>query len=529
MATDQIPVIDIFAGPGGLGEGFAGFKDDDGQHRFKIKLSIEKDRWAYETLRLRAFFRQFIDLGQEVPDEYYSFLRKPCADRFNTLKAQYPQEFDAAEQEACHVTLGEDTKADNRRIKSALDQRPTDCPWILIGGPPCQAYSLIGRACNGGISADDPRVRLYFHYRDVVATHKPDIFVMENVKGLLSAKVDDVLVFDQICEDLRQPDPDDPELKYQLHSFVEPCNPQQSLGGDFEDVVFSGTDCVIKMEDYGIPQKRHRVILLGIRETLDHGVKPRTIEKKEHVSIETVIGDLPKLRSGISKGGDSKEIWLGRLKGILECEWIADLESQYDDLHGKISQVLETLSRPQPDRGGPFIKIRKNPSPFAYTMEKDWFVDPKLRGYSNHQTRAHIFEDLERYLFAACFGSIENKSPRITEFPEPLLPKHKSATTVNADGTISFTDRFKVQLRNEPASTVVSHISKDGHYYIHYDPTQCRSLTVREAARIQTFPDNYFFCGPRTEQYRQVGNAVPPLLGRQLANVVWNVCRQIAS
>jgi DNA (cytosine-5)-methyltransferase 1 len=523
LATDQIPVIDIFAGPGGLGEGFAGFKDDDGEHRFKIKLSIEKDRWAYETLRLRAFFRQFIDSGKNVPDEYYAHLRDPSEGTFNLLESEYPNEFAAADKEAWHKTLGEDTDELNDRIESALGNAKSRPPWVLVGGPPCQAYSLIGRACNGGISADDPRVRLYFHYRDIVATHKPDIFVMENVKGLLSAKVDGDLVFDQICEDLRAPDQKDEDLEYELHSFVEPERRQKSLIPD--DI--RGTDCVIKMEEYGIPQKRHRVILLGIRKTAKHLVKPSKIQKSVPVTVEAVIDDLPRLRSGLSPPReDSKKEWLARLKGSLKCDWVTDMKSRDDDLHREISEVLKGLSGPRKNRGGLFVTAKKSKT-FGHELEKDWFVDPKLRGYCNHETRGHIFEDLERYLFAAVFAATENRSPRITEFPEPLLPKHKSATTVNADGAISFTDRFKVQLRNKPASTVMSHISKDGHYYIHYDPTQCRSLTVREAARIQTFPDNYFFCGPRTEQYRQVGNAVPPLLGRQLAKVVCDVLTQV--
>jgi DNA (cytosine-5)-methyltransferase 1 len=523
LATDQIPVIDIFAGPGGLGEGFAGFKDDDGEHRFKIKLSIEKDRWAYQTLRLRAFFRQFIDNGQNVPDEYYAHLRDPSEETFNLLESQYPTEFAEADKEAWHKTLGEDTDELDNRIELALGSANPRSPWVLVGGPPCQAYSLIGRACNGGISPNDPRVRLYFHYRDIVATHKPDIFVMENVKGLLSAKVDGDLVFDQICKDLRAPDSNDPNLEYQLHSFVEPDSRQKSL---FSDDI-TGADCVIKMEEYGIPQKRHRVIILGIRKTTKHLVKPSKIQKKKDpVSIEAVIDDLPRLRSGLSpQREDSRAEWLERLKGSLKGDWVTDLESQDDDLHRKISEVLIGLSGPQKDRGAIFVPANKLKT-FGHKLEKDWFVDPKLRGYCNHETRGHIFKDLQRYLFASCFAASKIQSPRITDFPKQLLPKHKSATTANADGHISFTDRFKVQLRNKPASTVMSHISKDGHYYIHYDPSQCRSLTVREAARIQTFPDNYFFCGPRTEQYRQVGNAVPPLLGRQLATVVLDALNQ---
>jgi DNA (cytosine-5)-methyltransferase 1 len=125
--------------------------------------------------------------------------------------------------------------------------------------------------------------------------------------------------------------------------------------------------------------------------------------------------------------------------------------------------------------------------------------------------------DLTRYLFAATFARLNRTCPKKNEFFPSLAPDHRSW-----DREI-FSDRFRVQLAGEPSTTIVSHISKDGHYFIHPDPLQCRSLTVREAARLQTFPDDYLFLGNRTQQYVQVGNAVPPYLARQIANLLFRV------
>ena len=170
------------------------------------------------------------------------------------------------------------------------------------------------------------------------------------------------------------------------------------------------------------------------------------------------------------------------------------------EVRAKIEDTVNELALPAHSRGSDYVVTRSG--------------DVVL----NHSTRAHIVSDLERYLFASSFATVTGTSPMLSDFPTSLLPDHDNVEMALGNGL--FADRFRVQLARKPSTTITSHISKDGHYYIHYDPSQCRSLTVREAARLQTFPDDYFFCGPRTSQYQQVGNAVPPALARQIAGLV---------
>jgi DNA (cytosine-5)-methyltransferase 1 len=127
--------------------------------------------------------------------------------------------------------------------------------------------------------------------------------------------------------------------------------------------------------------------------------------------------------------------------------------------------------------------------------------------------------DIWRYLFCSCFAAEHGRSSKLSDFPDNLLPNHGNVDAANKKNA-KFLDRFKVQIPSRAATTVMSHISKDGHYYIHSDPHQCRAWTVRAAARVQTFPDNYYFEGGKTAAYHQVGNAVPPRLAWQIAGVV---------
>jgi DNA (cytosine-5)-methyltransferase 1 len=521
MSTGKaIPIIDLFAGPGGLGEGFMSVVER-GERRFRIALSIEKDEFAHRTLRLRSFTRQFP--YKKLPPEYYKFLRQDI--EIEELYEKYPTEFRKADVEAWRVELGslEKHKEVDARIKESLKGEKN---FLLIGGPPCQAYSLVGRARRQevkGLNKEDERVYLYREYYRILAAHQPSVFIMENVKGLLSSRVENQLIFNQLIYDLQYPVESYKKLKgkesisqasvaYKIYSLVEREYMTNIIDGF---PAFDPRSFIIRAEDYGIPQTRHRVILLGIRS--DINLTPAILQRKTNVPVEKVLAGLPNIRSGLSKTTDSKDLWREAVQNINGIINKGDIPLA---VYEKMIAIAKKLSVPRADKGKIFMEGTIN-----INYEHAWYLDSKIKGVCNHESRSHIIADLYRYLFVSSFASINHRSPKLSEFPINLLPKHENVNLgINEN---KFADRFRVQLRGQPSKTITSHISKDGHYYIHYDPSQCRSLTVREAARIQTFPDNYFFCGPRTEQFHQVGNAVPPLLARQMAKIVENIFSRI--
>ena len=524
----KIPVIDLFAGPGGLGEGFSAY-EYSGEQPFRIKLSIEKDPAAYRTLQLRSFFHKLPQ--NPVPDAYYDYLREvdiPENERRSKLFDQYPEKAEQVEREACLAELGKDDDS-NKIHKWIQDALAGYDEWVLIGGPPCQAYSIAGRSRNRGNddydAEKDHRQYLYLEYLQIIAEHQPSIFVMENVKGLLSATLKNQYIFERMYEDLRKPEKalkreNRPvrspahagrQSRYKLYSLVKP--------GEISNVNLS--DFVVPMEKFGIPQARHRVIILGIRE--DIYTRPKTLEERSQVSARKVLDGLPEVRSGLSREEDSNDAWRNELNKMAKYSWFESLQTKgNEEIYEKLSTSLKKI-RHNAGRGDEFVSC--DDIDINYEQEREWFLDSRIEGVCNHTTRGHIVDDLYRYFYAACFAEVKDQSPKLKNFPAELLPAHKNAKRA-ANGSPLFVDRFRVQLRDNPATTVTSHISKDGHYYIHHDPTQCRSLTVREAARLQTFPDNYFFCGPRTSQYVQVGNAVPPLLARQIAAIVHDVLKR---
>jgi DNA (cytosine-5)-methyltransferase 1 len=501
-----IPVIDLFAGPGGLGEGFSAFSPRQGSPRYRIALSIEMEQWAHQTLELRSFYHQFS--RKNVPDEYYAHLRGEITR--GELFDAFPEAASTARNQAWKAELGVADAAEvDRRIRRALDSAEK---WVLCGGPPCQAFSVVGRSRSGGIADDDQRVYLYRQYLRILSVHEPPLFIMENVKGLLSSQVNGSEIFEQMLDDLRHParvtGGRASAARYSLYSLAG--RGERSS----DDAPDSPGDFVVKCEDYGIPQNRHRVIILGIREDLARREIPVLKPHPKPIAASRVLKGLPPVRSGLSRSGDGKAEWQAALFEILDSDFMHSRRNGSDArLRDRVARMLVGMRDFRADRGAEFIGC--NPT-IGY--KPGWFLDSAIGGVCNHTTRPHMTPDLHRYLFAACYARVHRRSPELKDFPVSLYPEHSNIEDALRKGY--FDDRFRVQLANRPATTITSHIAKDGHYFIHYDEAQCRSLTVREAARLQTFPDNYYFCGPRTHQYRQVGNAVPPLIACQIAGLV---------
>ena len=312
-----------------------------------------------------------------------------------------------------------------RKIDSLLKGRDLD---LLVGGPPCQAYSIVGRSRDPDRMVEDERNYLYKCYANFLEKYQPKRFVFENVAGLLSAKDQDGKRY---FDAMRQ---------------------------RFHELGYKTTYSKLRAKDYGVLQNRTRVILVGHREdaTTTH---PEPERWTPDVTVSEVFADLPPLGAG---GGD-----------VSPCSRIS-------------------CASPWRVKAG-----------VSNSLPVTW-----------HQARPNTERDLEIYRIAVAEWNERGTRLRYGDLPSHLKT-HKNRT--------SFVDRFKVVAGELPfAQTVVAHISKDGHYYIHPDIEQNRSITPREAARLQTFPDDYYFEGvnsrpSRTHAFRQIGNAVPVLLSRGIA------------
>ena len=519
---NSIGIIDIFAGPGGLGEGFSSFepKPGSGVYPFRLGVSAEMERSAHATLRLRAFYRSLRGREGKMPKAYAEYLSAVAEGRAATPENHFGEGslrslWAEAEAEALNLTLGipSNNEALYKQIEIAKRNHER---MVLIGGPPCQAYSLVGRARQRNVvgfqTHGDHRHFLYREYLGILAKFTPDVFIMENVKGILTSKVGGRNMFAAIQQDLSNPSQalgitngrNSEKQEYVLLPIHVAANSSRKP----EEVAADPTGFLIRCEDHGAPQARHRVIIMGVR--ADHAAKafsaPGLDTVCERVTLCDALLGLPKLRSGLSKEDDDAQRWAN----------VVDKQRRH---------AIHALGKSEP-------AVRKRleaVTPNARLPRKSIHYKGEITGFSsllrskeqqfvlNHETRGHMDTDLGRYLFCAAFALEHSRSPTSTEFPTCLAPTHKNWDTGH------FADRFRVQVKGRASSTVTSHLSKDGHAFIHWDPTQCRSLTVREAARLQTFPDDYLFLGNRTQQFVQVGNAVPPLVAQQIAAVVWSI------
>ena len=507
--TTPVPIVDLFSGPGGLAEGFSALRAPDGSPGYRVALSIEKDPAAHRTLLLRAFLRKF---GDAVPPEYHDFLNGNT-DGEPDWSELYPRHWSEALDETRCLELGEPDTGEFLRRRIELLRAEHGGRTVLLGGPPCQSYSVAGRARNAGNVWYDPdsddRQSLYEEYVDVLRQLRPAVAVMENVKGMLSARHAGEPIFPDVMRKLERGGGSD---RYRLLAL----DPRS--GARWWDDGAAPGDFLVRAEEHGVPQTRHRIFVLCIRQDIARGlpeeIVPRLRTRPGMVAVDDIIGSMPSLRSRLSRR-DSPASWKEVVRQAVErVEAAQPMMSREEG-----QRFRRSLERARATLDGSDL-------PFANPVGgtrlprgclddlRVWLVDENLERLPNSETRAHIPDDLARYLFASAFAHAFRRSPKTFHFPEALAPPHASWNTGKFD------DRFRVQLPDRPSTTVTSHLSKDGHYFIHPDAGQVRSLTVREVARLQTFPDNYFFHGTRTQQYVQVGNAVPPFLAWQIAGIL---------
>ncbi|MDQ7982669.1 MAG: DNA cytosine methyltransferase [Spiroplasma sp.] len=402
----MLNIIDIFAGAGGLSEGFR-------NNNFNFILHAEMNKNACDTLKTREAYYYLKSVNKL--DIYKAYLLGEIDKQ--VFYDKIPQSYLS---KIFNIEISEDTI---NFLYKVIDEKLNGKKLNgIVGGPPCQAFSTIGRHMNESKKNTDKRVYLYQYYFKLLERYEPDFFVFENVKGLLSFK-----------------DGKDELLLPKIESL-------------FKSIGYKIYRKVINSSEYGVPQNRERLFIVGFKKEINNKdfFDELTKFKENSVTIRELFNDLPFITAG---------------------------------------QVLNQYNVNTPSF---FVKkyIRKNDLPLTWNI-----------------ARPHNQKDLKIYKIVAN-AKINNIFIKYYDLPKELQ-SHKNKN--------SFIDRFKSIKYDGYSHTIVSHISKDGHYYIHPDSKQNRSLSVREAARIQTFTDDFYFEGSRTDVFIQIGNAVPPLLAKKLA------------
>lgn len=397
--------IDLFSGAGGLTEGFV-------RAGYNIIAHIEKEYPASLTLKTRIAYH-YLKANNQL-NLYYSYINGEISRE--ELYSYIPEKL---LNSVINMEINDETLNDiYNQIDILKGNQSID---IIIGGPPCQAYSLIGRAASKTKMVGDTRKYLYKHYLKFLERYSPKIFVFENVRGMLSSKDENGdKIFDKIIEEMEMLDY---KIEYKL----------------------------LDAKDFGVPQSRKRVIIIGWKEDLNFQY-PNFETVKNDININELFSDLPKLNAG-----------------------------------DKIDSLQLTANN------NALLKLH--------------IKDDNSNIISQHISRPNNKKDLQIYKLAVKMLNSDKK------LNYAVLPKN----LISHNNLNSFLDRFKVVNGNGISHTLVAHISKDGHHYIHPDITQNRSITVREAARIQTFPDSFYFENSRTAAFTQIGNAVPPLMAETIA------------
>jgi DNA (cytosine-5)-methyltransferase 1 len=428
--------LDLFAGAGGLSEGF-------NRAGFDAIAHVEIEKYASSTLETRVVYNYLKKSGRH--EEYREYQKTYYLNKSDRERAR-EKLLNLVPPYLLKGVINEPISTATlpgifERIDDQMKEMKTENIDMVIGGPPCQAYSVIGRSRDSNNMKDDPRNYLYKLYIKFLARYKPKAFVFENVPGLLTALGGEV--FKDVLMGLGNPSIQDTDL--------------EDPNLEFNGLQYKVQHKVMNATEFGVPQNRKRVIIIGIREDLEAQTFKYIEEETPEFTISDILEDLPSLQAGETSDG------------------------KYVKADEEIHEILKVLN------------IRKGEGMDVLT---------------HHDARKHQKSDLEIYKYAV--EQLEKGIKiKYTDVPKWLVSHNRLDV---------FLDRFKVVPGNEPyCHTVVAHIAKDGHHYIHHDITQNRSLTVREAARLQTFPDDYFFEGPRTANFTQIGNAVPVLMAEKIA------------
>jgi DNA (cytosine-5)-methyltransferase 1 len=400
--------IDLFAGAGGLSEGFI-------RAGFNPIAHVEMNKDACDTLRTRTAFHYLKENNRIV--EYYEYLKGEISRK---------ELWDKLPNELLNSVINTEISPETlpylfEKIDGLIGDDVVD---IIIGGPPCQAYSIAGRARDPKGMTEDPRNFLYKYYVEFLDRYRPNMFVFENVPGILSANNGEYLnmIFDAVKE-----------IGYNLNYKI------------------------LNAKNFNVLQDRKRVIIIGWLQELNLEYPDFNQAEPKYKILKDLFSDLPKLNNGEGSFG--------------------------------------------------FVKYAKKTTEYLKEMK----IRNGIDFTTQHLARPNNENDLEIYRIAVDEWVNKNKRLNYSELP-PNLIKHSN--------TKSFTNRFQVVNHDGVSHTVVAHIAMDGHYYIHPDISQNRSITVREAARIQSFPDDYFFESSRTAAFKQIGNAVPVLMAEGIAKKI---------